>query len=245
MEGFFGMFTIAETPLHFGLLALLSVLSLIFTLMGIYAFVKSEKKDRQGFSFFLAGFFTFFTFLILTVMIYNLPAVATAEQLLPYYLGAWMTVSLFGFFIIFHQFDSKIYNEQRWLMYLPFIGTLSFIVILWVFTTPASVVPVSDGFMTWLSMPLIVIGYGGVLALFYFVLVPFYTVYKVNQVPENPFKMWNWLAILGLILWFIAAMMMVLVLYLAPYMLIALTLAVVGILIELIAWIGIYRVSPS
>ncbi|MFX1565690.1 MAG: hypothetical protein ACFFCH_06855 [Promethearchaeota archaeon] len=239
------MLTIAETPLHFGLLALLSALSLILVLMGIYAFVKSEKKDRQGFSFFLAGFFAFFTFLILTMMIYNLPAVSTAEQLLPYYLGAWMAVSMFGFFIIFHQFDSKIYNEQRWLMYLPFIGTLSFLVILWIITTPTSVILVSDGVMTWLSMPPIVMGYGGVLALFYFVLVPFYTVYKVNQVPENPFKTWNWLALVGLILWFIAAMMMVLVLYLAAYMLMALTLAAIAIIIELIAWIGIFRVSTS
>lgn len=238
------MLTFTEAPLHSGLLILLCVLALLLTLMGIYWMVKSEKKSRRAFSYFLTSLFAFFTFLIQTIMVYQLPATSTADQLLPYYLGAWTAVSMYGFFLVYYCLDFEFFKERRWLMYLPFVGTISFITVLWVFTTPSSTIVVSDGIMNWLAMPFVVYAYGGFLAIFYFFLVPLYTTYKVTQDPQVTWKIWSWLAMLGVFFWFIAALMMALVLYLAPYMLIALGLAAIAWLIELIAWIGISRASP-
>jgi hypothetical protein len=230
------MLYIGETLTHFGLLVLLCAITLLMLLIGILAVLKRESPSASGFSGFLSILFAFFAFLILAIMVYQLPATATTVQLVPYYLGAWSCVALHGFFVVFYGMSFEWFHRRKWTVYLPILGTISFLSVLWIFTTPATTIVVFDGAMNWLAMPVIVYAYGGILAIFYMFLVPLIATYQLNKTSEGAVKMWNWITWLGSFLWFIAAIMMALVLYLAPYMLIGLGLAAIAWILLLIGW---------
>jgi hypothetical protein len=96
---------------------------------------------------------------------------------------------------------------------------------------------VSDGVINWLAMPFVVYAYGGILAIFYMFLAPLLVTYRVTKTQEGALKMGNWIAWIGLFLWFIAAILMALVLYVASFMLIVLGLAAVAWAIVFIGWL--------
>lgn len=237
------MLFITEAPLHFGLLVLSCIVLLLMLLIGILAVLKSETPSATRFSGFLSVFFAFFAFLILAISINQVPALATNDQLLPYYLGAWSCVALHGFFLVFYMVGFKWLKERKWAVYLPIIGTISFLAILWIFATPSTTVVISDGIINWLIMPLVVYAYGGFLAIFYMFLVPLIIVLRLNKTREGAVKMWNWIGWFGLFLWFIAAILMALVQYVAPFMLIALGLAAIAWIIVFISWIFLERAT--
>lgn len=236
-EGFSGMLYIAEAPLHFGLMLSTAIILLLMTLVGLLWVVRTENAGAGLWSGFLSIFFAFFMFLILTIVIYQLPAAATLDQLLPYALGAWTCVAFHAFFLLFYLLGFKWLRARVWVAFLPIIGTISFIAILWLFATPANTFVVSDGVMNWLAMPLIVVGYGGFLAIFYMLLVPLIVTYRVTKDQTGNLRMGNWIGWIGLLLWFIAAIMMALVQYLAPYMLLILGLMTIAWAIVFIGWL--------
>ncbi len=235
------MLFIAESPLHFALALTTTIVILISALLIFLGVIRTEKPLAGFWSAFLTLFFAFFTFLILTIMMYQLPAAATADQLFPYYIGAWTCVGLHAFFLLFYVVGFEWFRKRVWAAFLPLLGTISFMVVLWVFATPATSIVVSDGVMNWLALPLIVVGYGGFLAIFYMLLIPLIRVYSVTKTQTGLLKQANWFAWIGLLLWFIAAIMMALVQYTAPYMSIALALAALAWLIMLIAWFLLVR----
>ncbi len=207
------------------------------TIIGILWVVKTENASAGQWSGFLAVFFAFFTFLILTIMIYQLPAAATVDELLPYSLGAWTCISFHAFFLLFYVLGFKWLRARAWIVFLPIIGTITFLTVLWVFATPANMTIVSDGVINWLAMPFVVYAYGGFLAIFYMLLAPLLVTYRVTKTQEGAQRMGNWIAWIGLLLWFIAAILMALVLYVASFMLMVLGLAALAWAIVFIGWL--------
>ncbi|MFX1509304.1 MAG: hypothetical protein ACFFBR_03265 [Promethearchaeota archaeon] len=229
--------TFIEAPLHFGLLLTTTIILLLMTLIGFLWVVKTENARAGLWSGFLTIFFAFFTFLILTIMVFQVPAVATVSELLPYSLGAWTCVSLHAFFLLYYVLGFRWLQKRVWLAILPVIGTMGFVTILWIYATPANMILVFDGVMNWLAMPSIIVGVGGVLAIFYMFLAPTFAVYQVTKSQEGMVKMGNWISWIGLFLWFIAALLMALVLYVAPYMLFVIALATVAYILVFIGWL--------
>ncbi|MFX0168645.1 MAG: hypothetical protein ACFE89_04715 [Candidatus Hodarchaeota archaeon] len=230
------MLYIHETPIHFGAIMLLCIIFLVFALIGIIGSLRG-RSPSSGFGGFLAVVFGFLTFMSLAASIYNLPAVATAVQLLPYYLGAYTFVGLHAFCLVFYCLDFEWFKKRMWAVYLPILGTLSWLTLLWFLATPVTVQTVSDGVLTYLAMPFYFILYSGLLAFFYMFLVPFLVLYRLAKEREGAAKMWTWIGWLGIFLWFIAALLMALVQFIAPFMLYTFILAAIAWIIIFIAWL--------
>ena len=231
------MLFIADAPLHFGLLLTTTIILLLMTIMGILWVARTENASAGLWSGFLSVFFAFFTFLILTLMTYQLPAAASVDELLPYSLGAWTCVSFHAFFLLFYVLGFKWLRERVWVAFLPVIGTISFVTVLWVFTTPATTTIVSDGVVNWLAMPFIVVVYGGFLAVFYMFLAPLLVTYRITKTQTGTRRMGNWIAWIGLFLWFIAAILMALILYVSSFILLITGLAALAWAIVFIGWL--------
>jgi hypothetical protein len=241
MEGFFGMLYIHETPLHFGLI----LVSWIILLLGIFSsFADTTTKEKRVVNpwlNFISFFFVFFAYTILLIRIYLLPAAATADQLMPYFMALWSCYALYGFFAIFSSLSTEFFQPKLWLRYLLLIGTISFLALLWLLATPTTIFLVFDGSMNWLAMPLTLLLYGGILWIIYLPLISFFITYRINQHRQHPIKTGNWLIFLGGLLFDIGALLLALVLFLAPYTTIALSIAVIGMIIVSIGGIINYR----
>ncbi len=243
-EGFVGMLYIHETPIHFGLIIVSCILLLLGVIYGFYDYTKKEKRLGNSWLSFSYVLFLFFTFTIFLLMIYHLPATATADQLFPYFMALWSCYALYAFYAIFYVFSADYFQRWLWLRYLFLIGTISFLALLWFLATPATTFVVFDGVMNWLAMPLAMVAYGGVLWFFYLVLFPFLLVYQVNKQRTHPIRTGNCLVFLGGLLLDIGALLIALVLFLASATLIALGLAALGMIITLIGSIINLR-APS
>lgn len=239
------MLYIHETPLHFGLI----LISWIILLLGVfYTFADTNTKEKRiskPWLTFSTGVFLFFTFTILLIRTYLLPATATTDQLLPYFMALWSCYALYGFFAIFSVLSADQFQGRLWLRYLFLLGTISFLALLWLLATPASIFLVFDGAMNWLAMPLILIAYGGILWIVYLVLFPFLLVYQVNKQRTHPIKTTNWLYWFAGLLVDIGALLIALVFFLAPYTLIALGIITTGAIIYLITAIFYFLTKPS
>jgi hypothetical protein len=244
MEGFYGMLYILETPLQFGLILISWFIIILSVLVGFYDTSTKEKRVGNPWLNFLTFFFLFFTFSILLIMIYQLPATATADQLMPYFMALWSCYAIYGFLAVFYTLSTEFFEAPLWLRYLLLLGTISFLALIWLLATPTTVFLVFDGTMNWLAMPLALLAYGGVLWVIYLLFFPFFLTYRVNQHRQHPIKTGNWLVWFGGLLVDIGALLIALVLFLAPYTLIALSLMAIGMIIALIGGIINYRAKP-
>lgn len=228
------MLYITETPLHFGLVIIICVLTLLVSLIALIMAIRSEEPSCTLYNLFLGAFFAFLTFMVIAISIYVLPAAATVDQLLPTYLGAWSFIGLHSFFLVMYMIGLPFFKKRIWAIFLPIIGTLSFLALVWILPTPATVTIVTDGVTNFLAMPFTLVAYGGFLAIFYLLLIPLIVLYRIAQARQGMVKTWTWIAMLGQTLWFIGLILMALVQYTAPYMLFIYGLIIVaGILIIL------------
>jgi len=225
---------IHEAPIHFGLIIATWIVLLYGIFVAYRRIITQEEQKEWNWMMFLMLFFLLLTYTCLAAMIFVLPAAATATQLLPYYLAAWSSVALYGFFFVNFAFTTPWFKEKQWLRYLFLIATVSFLSVLWFFTTPAATLVVSDGIMNWLVMPLIVVGYGGILTIIYLFIVPFYHMYRVTKPQTGALRTANWIAWFGLFLWGVAAMCMALVAFLTLLMPLILAIALIGLIISYI-----------
>lgn len=161
---------------------------------------------------------------------------ATASDLLPYYLAVYSFLGLHAFFLVFYLLDLSWFKERVWAIYLPFLGTISWMALMWFLVTPATVSTVSDGFVNYIVMPFNFLLYTGVLTIFYLFLIPLIVLYRLAKQREGTMKTWTWVGWFGSFLWFIAILLMALVQYTAPYMLYLFILASVAWIIIFIAW---------
>lgn len=216
--GFSGM-TLAEAPIHIGILIVNCIITLIGVILAFWVVMKS-KGDYRTFRFFsfLAFLCVFLTFVVLAYSFSVLPAAATVDQLLPYTQWAWSLVGLYGLFLVYYLFWPSI-KERIWLAILFLLGTISYLAVVWLIPTPLTVFTVSDGVVNYVVMPLIVIGYGGFLGIIYIFLIPLLAIYNLAKQRDGAQATWTWVSWLGLLLWFIAIMLMAFVQYTAPYML--------------------------
>ncbi len=228
------MLYIAETPLHFGLVIVICILTLLVSIIALIVTLRTEGPSIAEYNLFLTAFFAFLTFMVIAISIYVLPAAATVDQLLPTYLGAWSFIGLHSFFFVMYMLGLPFFKKRIWAIFLPIIGTLSFLALVWILPTPATVTIVTDGVTNFLAMPFTLVAYGGFLAIFYLLLIPLIVLYRIAQARQGIAKTWTWIAMIGQTLWFIGLILMALVQYTAPYMLFIYGLIIVaGILIIL------------
>ena len=219
------MLYIVEAPLHFGLILVPCILAFIFVLGALVAVKQYLAVERFfiPFSIILEVAFVFLTFLVLALSIALLPASATIEQLLPYYQWVWALFGVhafFGLYFIIYSNYWKILEEKLWINIPPILGTLSFLILVVLLPNTLTAVIVSDGILNYVAMPLTLVVYGGLLALFYMFLIPIYViVFVVSKTWDDSMRIWGWLTLLSTILWFITSILVALVQYTAPYML--------------------------
>ncbi|MFX1510184.1 MAG: hypothetical protein ACFFBR_07780 [Promethearchaeota archaeon] len=238
------MLYILETPIHFGLLLIGWIILLIAILVGFSNTTTKEKRLVNPWLNFLTFFFLFFTFSILLTMINQLPAAATADQLMPYFMALWSCYAIYGFFAAFYSLDTEHLTAPLWLRYLLLIGTITFLASIWLLVTPATIFLAFDGAMNWLAMPLALLAYGGFLWIIYLLFFPLILTYRINKQRQHPIRTGNWLVWLGGLLVDIGALLIALVLFLAPYTLIALSLIAIGMIITFIGGMINYRARP-
>ncbi len=109
------MLYIHETPIHFALIILTWILILFLTIVTFRTVISNEERKEYNWLSFLTIIFLLFAYSILASMMYLLPAIATPNQLLPYYLGAWSCVALYAFFMVFFIFSAKTIPLPQWM----------------------------------------------------------------------------------------------------------------------------------
>jgi hypothetical protein len=200
------MLYIAEVPLHFGFTLVICVASLLLALYSLFGLARKGKDASvSAFAGFLSVLFVFLAFMLLAVSQVLLPAAATADQLFPYYLGAWSFVGLHAFFLVFFLLGTEYFRKRVWAIFLPALGTLSYLAAVWVVATPSTVGLVSDGVLNYLAWPLALLAYAGVLVVLYMVVLPIYVAYTLAKQRRGPQKLWTWLVWVGYLVWVIAA----------------------------------------
>ncbi len=231
------MLYLNEVMLHFGLTIVSVIFTLLLVLLGIIALIQYKKGVPYTALFgTLAMLFAFLAFLMLALSMFLLPAAATVSQLLPYYQWMWSFVGLHGFFLVYYLYWRS-FKERLWLNILPVLGTLSYLAVVWVLVNPLNAFVISDGALNYVVMPLILIAYGGVLAIIYIFLVPFY--YAVTEYKDRvgSVRFWSWMSWLALFLWFIGAILIALVQYTVFYILYILGLVAFAWFLGLIAMV--------
>ncbi|MFX0077610.1 MAG: hypothetical protein ACFE8O_00070 [Candidatus Hermodarchaeota archaeon] len=229
------MLYVVETPLLFGLVIIICILTLLISIMTLIVTLKTEGTSTAGYNLFLAAFFAFLTFMVLAISMYTLPAAATVDQLLPTYLGAWSFIGLHSLFLVIYFLGIPFFKRRIWAIFLPIIGTLSYLALVWILPSPATVTIVSDGAMNFIAMPITLVAYAGFLAIIYFLVIPLFALYKVAQSRQGMAKTWTWIAMLGEILWFTGLILMALVQYTALYMLFIYGIIVIAAILILLS----------
>lgn len=226
---------IVETPLHFGLVIIICVLTLLGTIMALIVTLRTEGENTAGYNLFLASFFAFLTFMVIAISMYTLPAAATVDQLLPTYLAGWSFIGLHSLFLVIYFLGIPFFKRRIWAIFLPIIGTISYLALVWILPTPATVTLVSDGVINFIAMPFTLVAYAGILAVIYFLVIPLYALYKVAQSRQGMAKTWTWIAMLAEVLWFTGLILMALVEYTALYMLFIYGILIVAAILILLS----------
>jgi hypothetical protein len=234
-----------EVPMHFGLTIASSIFTLLLVLLGIIGLV----QHKNGLSFTalfgtLTMLFGFLALLTLALSMFLLPAAATVSQLLPYYQCMWTFVGLHGFFLVYYLYWRS-FKERLWLNILPILGTISYLTVVWVLVNPLIAFVVSDGVLNYVVMPLTLIAYGGILAIIYIFLIPFYYALTEYKIRVGAVRFWSWMSWLCLFLWFIGALMVALVQYTVFYMLYILGLITFAWFLGFIAMVMFQRASAK
>jgi len=202
------MLYITEVPLHFGFALVICIASLLLALFSLFGLARKGKDATvSAFSGFLSVLFVFLTFMLLAVSMYQLPAAATKDLLFPYYLGAWSFVGLHAFFLVYFLLGTEYFRKRVWAIFLPVLGTLSYLAAVWILATPATVGLVSDSVLNYLAWPLALLVYAGVLVALYMLVLPIYVAYTLAKQRRGPQKLWTWLVWVGYLVWVIAAML--------------------------------------
>jgi hypothetical protein len=230
------MLFINETPIHFGVILLLTIILLLFVLLGIIGVLRSEQPSASDFAGFTGVLFGFLAFMILTASVFVLPAAATAGELLIYYLSVYSFVGLHGFSLVFYFIGVDWFKKRMWAAYLPILGTLSWFVFMWFTVTPATVTIVSDGALNYISMPFSFLLYSAILTVIYLFLVPLWSVFRLTKRREGSMKTWTWIAWFGFLLWFIAVLLMAMVQYTVAFMIYIFILASFAWILIFLGW---------
>jgi hypothetical protein len=164
------------------------------------------------------------------------PAAASIAELFPYTMAVYSFLGMHAFCLVFYFLGFEWFKKRIWAIYLPILGTLSWLTLLWVLATPSTVTTVSDGFLTYLIMPFPFLAYTGVLAFFYMFLVPLFALFRLAGTREGSAKLWTWIGFLGMLLWFICVALMAFVQFVASYMIYLFVLAAFAWIIIMIAW---------
>jgi hypothetical protein len=222
------------------------IVTLVLALFGLTGVARRGKDATVSrFSGVLSALFVSLIFMTLLVSIYQLPAAATVTQLLPYYLGAWSFIGLHGFFMVFFLLGTAYFQKRVWAIFLPVLGTLSYLLLVWVLPTPSTVTLVSDGVLNYVGMPMTLIAYAGILAIIYMLLIPFIAIYGIAKKQKGAAKGWAWSCWVSYFLWFIAALLFALAPYTASYALYAFALAAIAWILISISYVFYERASAA
>lgn len=146
-------------------------------------------------------------YLVFAISMAVLPATAGVVELLPFYLVIWGFAGLNGFFIILFCLGARFLNERKWLLLLIVLGGAVYVVLLFLLPTPFTVFTVSDGWLNYIAMPLVLVMYAFFLGTIYMCLIPLYVSIQLNNRMEGSAKRGLWIGWIGLFLSFLGAVL--------------------------------------
>jgi hypothetical protein len=223
------MLFIHETPLHFGIVITICVIALISVLLSIISVSRADGEQRWNRIFaMLFALFIFLMYLVFAVSLVILPASASVTELFPYYLVIWGFAGLHGFFIILFCLGVRFLGARKWLLFLVVLGGAVYVVLLFLLPTPFMVFTVSDGWLNYIAMPLLLVGYSIFLGIIYMFLVPLYVGIQMTKRLDAPGRRGLWVGWGGLFLSFFGAILISAVQYTVSFVLYAFVLVAVA-----------------
>jgi hypothetical protein len=142
---------------------------------------------------------------------------------------------------VFFLLGTEYFRRRVWAVFLPVLGTLSYLALVWVLATPSAVALVPDGLLGYIAMPLPLLAYAGVLVVLYMMLVPIYATYTFAKPLRGPPKLWTWIVWVSYLLWVVAAVLFAAIQYTFFLGLAALGLAAVAWIFILVSYYLLVR----
>jgi len=202
------MLYINETPLHFAIIVTICAITLSSVLLSILSVSRANGEQRWTRNFgLLFSLFIFLMYLVFAISIVVLPANASVVELLPFYLVIWGFAGLHGFFIILFCLGARFLRARKWLFLLIVLGGAVYVVLLFLLPNLISAFTVSDGWLNYVVMPLVLVMYSIFLGVIYMFLVPLFVGFQMAKKTEGPTKRGIWIGWLGLFLSFLGAIL--------------------------------------
>ncbi len=199
---------IHETPLHFAIVVLICAITFGSLLLAILAVNRAEGKTRWtrifGLLFVLSILLMYLVFAISMAM---LPATASVVELLPFYIVIWGFAGLHGLFIILFCLGARFLSKRIWVLLLIVLGGAVYVAMLFLLPNPFTVFTVSDGWLNYVAMPLVLVMYAIFLGAIYMFLIPLYVGIQLNKRMKGSMKGGLWIGWIGLFLSFLGAVL--------------------------------------
>jgi len=224
LEGILLLF-IHETPVHFAVAVLICAITFCSLLLAILAVSQAEGTTRWtrifGLLFVLSIFLMYLVFVISMAV---LPATASVVELVPFYIVIWGFAGLHGFFIILFCLGARFLNERKWLLLPIVLGGAVYVTLLFLLPNPFTVFTVSDGWLNYVAMPLVLVMYAIFLVAIYMFLIPLYVGIQLNKRMKGSMKRGLWIGWIGLFLSFLGAVLISVVQFTVAFVLYAFVL---------------------
>jgi hypothetical protein len=209
-----------EAPLHFGVVVGICMITLVVLLLSLLSVARAPSEQRLTRWFgVLYVLFIFLVYVVFAVSLAILPASAGVGELLIYYQVIWGFAGLHGFCIILYSLGYRFLKARLLLFILIILGGAVYVVLLFLLPSPLTAVMVTDGVLNYVAMPLVLVVYAAILGVIYMFLVPLLVAIRITRRVEGNAKLGIWVGWVGLVLSFVASILISAVQFTAPFML--------------------------
>jgi len=191
--------------------------------------------------------FIFLMYVVFAISLAILPASASVSELLIFYQVIWGFAGLHGFCIILYSLGARFLRERTLLFVLIVLGGVAYVVLLFLLPSPLTAITVSDGVLNYVAMPLVLVAYAAVLGVIYMFLVPLLVAIRITRKTEGNAKRGIWIGWIGIVLSFVASILISAVQFTAPFILYSFVLVAVAWLVIAVGAVlmGLLSKPPS
>jgi hypothetical protein len=143
---------------------------------------------------------------------------ASVGELLIFYQMIWGFAGLHGFTVILYCLGTRFLSERKWLLILIILGGAVYVVLLFLLPNPVTAFTVNDGWLNYVAMPLVLVVYAAILGFIYMFLVPLFVAIRLTGKTEGSDRQWIWAGRIGLLLSFVASILISAVQFRFPFM---------------------------
>jgi hypothetical protein len=223
---------INEAPVHFAVVVIICVITLIVMVLSLLSVARAPSEQRLTRWFgVLFVLFIFLMYVVFAVSLAIFPVSAGVSELLLYYQVIWGFAGLHGFCIILYSLGYRFLRERMRLFILIMLGGAVYVVLLFLLPNPLSAIIVTDGVLNYVAMPLALVGYAAILGAIYMFLVPLLVTIRMTKKAEGNTKLGMWLGWIGLVLSFVASILISAVQFTASFILFSFGLVAVAWLV--------------